>query len=371
LQSTEYTQPQQQQQQQPHCRAVLYCPQCWEASQTWRLTGDSFGVVPHCWEKANGVDSFGFGHVTSKGLHPFYVTGSSQLRNCEKGCSKSSRLRRVGILLDLDAGWMHFWLDGQPYSAVTGVTGPLVRAATTCRGERTSGLTSQPEASNQVVAVHDVMVPEGAGADDDDADWRLVPAGISGCLVSDLRRDTYDCISGDTPVRMGDGGQKAAGMLCAGDVVFSPELGAATAIVATVHGGCDGGGSSDDGGDGGGGARVAMVGLPGGGWITAEHPVRPSAGEKWARPSSLSSVQLRPLGKTCLCNFVLEAGHSIEAGGIEVAAMGHDSELGISPPHAFYGVEAKVLQAMRALPGYPDVVLPRGSLLSASQRGRL
>jgi hypothetical protein len=77
---------------------------------------------------------------------------------------------------------------------------------------------------------------------------------------------------------------------------------------------------------------------------------------------------LRPLGKACLCNFVLEDGHSIEAGGAEVAAMGHDSELGISPPHAFYGRRERVLRTMRALPGWPDVVLPRGSLLGAAQQ---
>ena len=50
-----------------------------------------------------------------------------------------------------------------------------------------------------------------------------------------------DCISGDTPVRMGDGGQKAAHLLRAGDVVFSPALAAPAVIVATVR--CGGGGS--------------------------------------------------------------------------------------------------------------------------------
>ena len=111
---------------------------------------------------------------------------------------------------------------------------------------------------------------------------------------------------------------------------------------------------------------MAMVGLPGGGLITAEHPTRPAGGRKWARPQELSAVQLRPQGQICLCNLVLAAGHSIEAGGAEVAAMGHDSELGISPPHAFYGTKERVLSVVRELPGWPDVVLPAGgSLLMA------
>jgi hypothetical protein len=168
--------------------------------------------------------------------------------------------------------------------------------------------------------------------------------------------DESDCISGGTPVRMGDGGQKAAHLLRAGDVVYSPALGAATAIVATLRGGR--GGSTA-------GAGVPMVSLPGGGWITAEHPMRPFATGQWAKPSALAAVQLR--GETCLCNFVLAGGHSIEAGGVEVATMGHDSELGISPPHDFYGAEGRVLSTMRALPGWPDVVLLRGSLLSEAE----
>ena len=126
-----------------------------------------------------------------------------------------------------------------------------------------------------------------------------------------LTSTRVDCISGGTPVRMGGGGQKAAHLLRAGDVVYSPALGAATVIVATLRGGSTAGADS-----------VPMVSLPGGGWITAEHPIRSSAAGQWTKPTALAAVQLRPSAisccETCLCNFVLAGGHSIEAGGVEV-----------------------------------------------------
>jgi hypothetical protein len=62
---------------------------------------------------------------------------------------------RVGVLLNLDAGWMRFYVDGQPFTSLTGVTGPLVRAAT------------MDFPDDLVVAVQDVQVPEeGTGLED-------------------------------------------------------------------------------------------------------------------------------------------------------------------------------------------------------------
>jgi hypothetical protein len=224
-----------------------------------------------------------------------------------------------------------------------------------------------------------------------------------------LQYAQFDCVSGDTPVRMGDGGLREARLVRAGDVVFSPALGGPAEVVATLRALPAGGGARSASGKG-----ADVVELPGGGWVTAAHPIRLAAAGQWVRPAELATAQAvaamaaaaalsttaagpggssvgtaaaaggvaaalpaaagrqwqqvrLPRSDLCLCNFVLSAGHSLEAGGVEVAAMGHDAELGIHPPHAFYGVEKRVLRIMRALPSWPDVALPveSGSLLSA------
>ena len=61
------------------------------------------------------------------------------------------------MLLDLDAGWLCYFLNGKRYGPgfTQGVAGPLVRAAQFfCKGE-------------QVTAVPGAVAPEGAGAADE------------------------------------------------------------------------------------------------------------------------------------------------------------------------------------------------------------
>jgi hypothetical protein len=64
---------------------------------------------------------------------------------------------RVGVLLDLDAGWLRFYRNGERYGPgfTEGVTGPLVRAAQLC----TKG--------DQVTVLPGAVAPEGAGAADE------------------------------------------------------------------------------------------------------------------------------------------------------------------------------------------------------------
>jgi hypothetical protein len=64
---------------------------------------------------------------------------------------------RIGVLLDLDAGWMRLYRNGKRCGPgfAEGVTGPLVRAAEFyCKG-------------NKVTALPGAVAPEGAGAADE------------------------------------------------------------------------------------------------------------------------------------------------------------------------------------------------------------
>jgi hypothetical protein len=64
---------------------------------------------------------------------------------------------RIGVLLDLDAGWMRFYRNDKRCGPgfTEGVTGPLVRAAELfCNGEK-------------VTALPGAVAPEGAGAADE------------------------------------------------------------------------------------------------------------------------------------------------------------------------------------------------------------
>jgi hypothetical protein len=64
---------------------------------------------------------------------------------------------RVGVLLDLDAGWLRFYLNGKRCGPgyTEGVTGPLLRAAHLC------------EMGDTVAVLPGAVVPEGAGAADE------------------------------------------------------------------------------------------------------------------------------------------------------------------------------------------------------------
>jgi hypothetical protein len=64
---------------------------------------------------------------------------------------------RIGVLLDLDAGWVRFYRNGKRWGpgVTEGVTGPLVRAAELgCAGE-------------VVTALPAAVAPDGAGAADE------------------------------------------------------------------------------------------------------------------------------------------------------------------------------------------------------------
>ena len=72
---------------------------------------------------------------------------------------------RVGVLLDLDAGWLRFYRNGKRCGPgyTEGVTGPLVRAA-------------QIRESDKVTVLPGAAAPEGAGAADEP--WEEPPTAI-------------------------------------------------------------------------------------------------------------------------------------------------------------------------------------------------
>jgi hypothetical protein len=92
--------------------------------------------------------------------------GNGKRRSDEQG--KFAPGDRVGVLLDLDAGWLRFYRNDQRCGPgfTEGVTGPLVRAAQFGNGGVT--LTVLPGA----------VVPEGAGAADEP--WEEPPAPEAG-----------------------------------------------------------------------------------------------------------------------------------------------------------------------------------------------
>ena len=98
-------------------------------------------------------------HINSKGTY-FMWTGNGSLCGSGKGDSngqpqgKYRQGDRVGMLLDLDAGWLRFYRNGERWGPgyTKGVTGPLVRAAEV----RTQGCA--------VTALSGAVAPDGAGA---------------------------------------------------------------------------------------------------------------------------------------------------------------------------------------------------------------
>jgi hypothetical protein len=64
---------------------------------------------------------------------------------------------RVGVLLDLDAGWLRFYRNGKRCGPgyTEGVTGPLLRAAHLC------------QMGDEVAVLPAAAAPEGAGAADE------------------------------------------------------------------------------------------------------------------------------------------------------------------------------------------------------------
>ena len=64
---------------------------------------------------------------------------------------------RVGVLLDLDAGWLRFYRNGKRCGPgfTAGVTGPLLRAA------------QVTEAGQRLTVLPGAVAPEGAGAADE------------------------------------------------------------------------------------------------------------------------------------------------------------------------------------------------------------
>jgi hypothetical protein len=64
---------------------------------------------------------------------------------------------RIGVLLDLDAGWMRFYINGKRYGPgyTEGVTGPLVRTV------------QMIYIGSKVTALPGAIAPQGAGTDDE------------------------------------------------------------------------------------------------------------------------------------------------------------------------------------------------------------
>jgi hypothetical protein len=130
----------------------------------------------HYWEveitKWNASDNFTIGAVRpglDHDTHHFHTNDAYFISafngglcgNGKRADDKQGRFAqgdRVGVLLDLDAGWLRFYLNGKRCGPgfTEGVTGPLLRAAQLiCAGERVTVL---PAA---------VAPPEGAGAADE------------------------------------------------------------------------------------------------------------------------------------------------------------------------------------------------------------
>jgi hypothetical protein len=94
--------------------------------------------------------------------------------NGKRGADKQGKFEpgdRIGVLLDLDAGWMRFYRNGKRCGPgyTEGVTGPLVRAA------------SLYFKSDQVTVLPGAVPPEGAGAAGEPWDTPEAELNISGC----------------------------------------------------------------------------------------------------------------------------------------------------------------------------------------------
>jgi hypothetical protein len=127
----------------------------WEVELTWSggYCGTMVGAVrldlDHDKDHYNTNDAY-YIHGFSGGL---YGNGKEDA-DPQGGFVKSAR---IGVLLDLDAGWLRFYRNGKRCgSGVTeGVTGPLVRAAELLyKGDK-------------VTALPGAVAPEGAGAADE------------------------------------------------------------------------------------------------------------------------------------------------------------------------------------------------------------
>ena len=68
---------------------------------------------------------------------------------------------RIGVLLDLDAGWLRFYRNDKRCGPgfTEGVTGPLVRAVQLCNSTHHKG--------EKAVVLPGAVAPEGAGAADE------------------------------------------------------------------------------------------------------------------------------------------------------------------------------------------------------------
>jgi hypothetical protein len=105
----------------------------------------------------------------------FYIyAGSGGLYGNDGKSKKSNAHRqgkfvpgdRVGVLLDLDAGWLRFYRNGQRCGPgfTEGVTGPLVRAAELRASHGHSSCSSSEDHRRAVAALPGAVAPEGAGA---------------------------------------------------------------------------------------------------------------------------------------------------------------------------------------------------------------
>ena len=134
----------------------------WEVELTWT---DDDGCGINVGAVRPGLDHNKGHHDTNDAYYIFGYDGSlfgnGKEHADEQG--KFAKGDRIGVLLDLDAGWMRLYRNGKRCGPgfTEGVTGPLVRAAELC------------DKGDKVTALPAAVAPEGAG--DADEPWEEPP----------------------------------------------------------------------------------------------------------------------------------------------------------------------------------------------------
>jgi hypothetical protein len=121
------------------------------------LTGDDCNIMVGAVRPSLDHDN---GHFNTNGAYYIWgfnggLDGNGKMNGDPQGSFATGD--RIGVLLDLDAGWMRLYRNGKRCGPgfTEGVTGPLVRAAELfCKGDK-------------VTALPAAVAPEGAGAADE------------------------------------------------------------------------------------------------------------------------------------------------------------------------------------------------------------
>jgi hypothetical protein len=125
-----------------------------DATEVWFLVGAVRPGLDHDNNHMNGNDAY-FIHGCNGSLWGNGKCSATPQGNFAMG-------DRIGVLLDLDAGWMHIYRNGKRYGPgfAEGVTGPLVRAA------------QLDNTGYTMTVLPGAVVPEGTGgADEPESDY--------------------------------------------------------------------------------------------------------------------------------------------------------------------------------------------------------